>query len=89
MEADRESVGGPLEIEVPGPVEKGHPLSLFEGEGAEEVDDFPVGEMPQLLQEGVGVGVEKTLFHRVHDHHHPNFNNIIIRLLITLVKEYL
>ena len=60
MEADSESVGGPLKVIMAGPVVEVDPAAFLDGKGVQKVHQLPVGEAVQVFQNGFTVGVKEN-----------------------------
>jgi hypothetical protein len=89
VEPDGKGVGGPLIMVEADLVIELNPAAFLNGEGVQENDQLLVGEIAQVIQNGFAVGLEKSSDCGVHDHHHTNYYNAIVRLLNSFVKEFL
>ena len=80
METGGEGGGGPLIIVVTDLIVNVDSAAFLNREGVQKVDHFPMGKIVQLFQNGLAIGVEKSLNGWVHNHHHTNYYNVIIPL---------
>jgi len=66
VEADSESVGGPLKVVTAGPVIEVDPAAFLDGKGVQKVHQLPMGEAVQVFQNGFAVGIEESFNSRIH-----------------------